>query len=178
MIYRSHMAPEYYHYIAMTQSPKSGSIYTWQIMLRVKAYKPYKRRLQATTSKKDFVSVLQLNYRTGNRAMMPDQFTMVAMACRHCARSYASGVRHILTFFRYCSGLNIKWARAYRLCAIRNLEHILDAVVWQWWYCMVMVILKRRVGPVNHHHWENILRAHTQHQLEQYPYPDRLNYSL
>ena len=40
---------------------------------------------------------------------------------------------------------------AYRLWAMKNLEHILDALVWRWYHCKTMVIFKRHVASVNHH---------------------------
>ena len=53
-------------------------------------------------------------------------------------------------YFLYCSGLKIKWSRTYYV-SWKNLEHILDAVVWRWCECKVMVIFKRHVAHVNHH---------------------------
>ena len=91
--------------------------------------------------------------------MIQDQFSMLVMMWRHCARGYASWVWHESNFFRYCSGLNIKWTRAYQLCAMWKLEHILDPVIRQWCHCKVMVIFKRHVGPVNHHRLEKCDRS-------------------
>ena len=44
---------------------------------------------------------------------------------------------------------------------MRNLEHILDAVVWRCCHCKIMVIFKRHVAPVNHHRLIKIFYKHT-----------------
>ena len=81
------------------------------------------------------------------------QFTMLVMAWSHrhigTTRPW-SGTYHL--YFRYFSGPNINWRRAYlsTTCHKKKLENILDAVVWRWCHCNIMVILRRHAGPVNH----------------------------